>query len=101
MINSIILVEYKPPHHNNVCPPPPPPLHPPLPSSPPSKSGLKLVGNINIVYGILNSVNSQLPKTSTKLYVHEFGFRGVLTPSVLPTLCYFFLLNFRRKKNFL
>ncbi len=48
--------------------PPPPP--------PPSKSGLKLVCNVNTVCGNLKSENSRLcTETSTKLYVHEFGFR--------------------------
>jgi hypothetical protein len=44
-----------------------------------SKSGLKLVCNVNIVYGNLKSENFQDygPETSTKLYVHEFGFRYV------------------------
>ncbi len=37
-----------------------------------SKSGLKLVCNVNIVYRNFKSENSQ--ETSTKLYVHEFGF---------------------------
>jgi hypothetical protein len=48
--------------------------HPPLP--PPSKSGLKLVCNVNIVYRYLKSLElSRLcPETSTKLYVHEFCF---------------------------
>ncbi len=41
----------------------------------PHKNGVKLVCNVNIVYGI-KSENSQdyAQKTSTKLYVHEFGF---------------------------
>ncbi len=43
--------------------PPPPPTF--------SKSGLKMVGNVNIVYINLKSENSQ--ETSTKLYVHEFS----------------------------
>jgi hypothetical protein len=43
--------------------------------SPLEKSGLKLVCNINIVYRNLKFKNSRLcPETSTKLYVHEFGF---------------------------
>jgi hypothetical protein len=44
---------------------------------PPSKSGVKLVCIVNIVCGNLTSENSQdfALKTSTKLYVHEFGFR--------------------------
>jgi hypothetical protein len=42
-----------------------------------SKSGLKLVCNVNIVYGNLKSENSQeyALKPQRKLYVHEFGFR--------------------------
>jgi hypothetical protein len=43
----------------------------PLQTGPPSatlnKSVLKLVRNVNIVYGLC-------PETSTKLYVHELGF---------------------------
>jgi hypothetical protein len=37
---------------------------------------LKLVCNVNIVYGNLKYENSSrlCPETSTKLYVHEFGF---------------------------
>jgi hypothetical protein len=38
---------------------------------------LKLVFNVNIVYGNLKSEDSQdrlCPETSTKLYVHEFSF---------------------------
>jgi hypothetical protein len=46
----------------------PPPPHP-------SKSGLKLVCTVNIVYENLKSENSRLcPETSAKLYIHEFGF---------------------------
>jgi hypothetical protein len=38
------------------------------------EGGLKLVGNLNIVYRNLKSENSQdCLETSTKLYVHEFG----------------------------
>ncbi len=42
-----------------------------------SNRGLKLVCNVNIVYGNLKSENSQEydQKVSTKLYVLEFGFR--------------------------
>jgi hypothetical protein len=29
---------------------------------------------VKIVYGNLKSENSQCPETSTKLYIHEFGF---------------------------
>ncbi len=44
---------------------PPPPPH--------EQSCLKLVCNVNIVYGNLKSENCQVrPETSTKLYVHEF-----------------------------
>ncbi len=41
-----------------------------------NNSGLKLLCNLNIIYGNLKSENSQrlCPETSTKLYVHEFGF---------------------------
>ncbi len=39
-----------------------------------SKSGLILVCNVNIVCGNLKSENSKDMETSTKLYVHEFGF---------------------------
>ncbi len=39
---------------------------------PSSISGLKLVCNVNIVYGTETSRLS--PETSTKLYVHEFDF---------------------------
>ncbi len=40
-----------------------------------SKNGLQLVFNENIVYGNLNSENSQrYAENSTKLYLHEFGF---------------------------
>jgi hypothetical protein len=41
-----------------------------------SKSGLKLVCNVNFGYGNLKSENFQdyTLKTSTKLYIHEFGF---------------------------
>ncbi len=48
-------------------------LNPPTP--PLSKSGLKLVCNVNILYGNLKSENSQddAQQTSTKLYVHEFA----------------------------
>ncbi len=44
----------------------------PPPFPPPSKSGLNLVSNVNIVYGNLKSENSQ--DYAQKLYVHEFGF---------------------------
>jgi hypothetical protein len=40
-------------------------------SLPLGKSVLKLVCNVNIVYGNLSRL---CPETSTKLYVHEFGF---------------------------
>jgi hypothetical protein len=43
------------------------------PPPPPSKSGLKLVCNVNVVYRNLKSENSQ--ETSTILYIYEFGFR--------------------------
>ncbi len=44
-----------------------------------SKGSLKLVCNVNIVYGNLKSENFQIiPETSTKLYVHEFGFWSCL-----------------------
>ncbi len=41
-----------------------------------SKNGLKLVCNVNIVYGNLSSekLARLCPENSTKLYVHEFGF---------------------------
>ncbi len=49
------------------------------PSPPPfSKSGLKLVCDLNIVYGRKPQVwelSRLCPEASTKLYVHEFGFR--------------------------
>ncbi len=41
-----------------------------------SISGLKLVCNVNIVYGNLKS-ERLCPETSTKLYVHEFGFKSL------------------------
>ncbi len=59
-----------------------------LPLSPLSKSGLKLVCNINIVYGNLKSEKSQdyvCPETSTKLFFHEFGFQ--LRPRTRPLYC--------------
>ncbi len=44
-----------------------------------SKRDLKLACNVNIVYGNLKSENSQVCiETSTKLYVHEFGFWFVI-----------------------
>ncbi len=49
----------------------------PPPSPPLSKSGLKLVCNVKIVYGNLKSEKSTIRlciETSMKLYVHEFGF---------------------------
>jgi hypothetical protein len=45
--------------------PPPPPL---------SNSGLKLVWNVNIVYGNLWELSRLCPEASMKLYVDEFGF---------------------------
>ncbi len=39
-----------------------------------SKSGMKLVCNVNIVYGISSLRTRICPETSSKLYVHEFGF---------------------------
>jgi hypothetical protein len=48
-----------------------------LPPTPKKKvSGLKVVGNVNIEYGILKSENSQDydQKTQTKLSVQEFSF---------------------------
>jgi hypothetical protein len=49
-------------------------LHPPPP--PLSKSGLKLVCNVNIVLRKPQvwELSILCPETSTKLYVHEFGF---------------------------
>jgi hypothetical protein len=50
------------------------PLSPPPPRS---QSGLKLVCNVNIVYENLKSEKSQdyaQAETSTKFYIHEFGF---------------------------
>jgi hypothetical protein len=47
---------------------------------PPEQKWLKLVCNVNIVYGNLKSKNSQYyahKETLTKLYVHEFGFRTI------------------------
>ncbi len=44
-----------------------------------SINGLKLVCNLNIVYGNLKSENSR--DCAQKLYVHEFGFR------LIPDLC--------------
>jgi hypothetical protein len=43
----------------------------------------KLLGNVNIVYGNLNSENSSrfCPETSSILYFHEFGFRGLVLHS--------------------
>jgi hypothetical protein len=46
-----------------------------------SKSDLKRVCNVNIVYGNLKCKNSQeyaRPETSTKWYDHEFGFRSII-----------------------
>ncbi len=43
-----------------------------------SESVLKMVCSVNIVYGNLNSENSQefaMQETLTKLFVHEFGYR--------------------------
>jgi hypothetical protein len=53
------------------------------PIPPQTKSGLKLVGNVKIVYENLKSERSQdyARETTTKLYVHEFGFRTVVTNS--------------------
>jgi hypothetical protein len=57
------------------------------------KSGLKLVCNVNIVFGNLKSEISQdyaqRPETSTKMYVHEFSFwthRFVLP--ILEAVCF-------------
>jgi hypothetical protein len=55
-------------------PPPPPPR-------PPSKSGLKLVCNVKMETSILQ-LSRLCPDTSTKLYIHEFGF-GTYS-SILP-----------------
>jgi hypothetical protein len=44
------------------------------PRPPPSKGGLKLVCNLNIVYGNLKSENSQDYAQKLELYCHEFGF---------------------------
>jgi hypothetical protein len=46
------------------------------PPPPPDKTDLKLVCNVNVVYRNLKSEIAQdlCPETSTKLYVHEFGF---------------------------
>ncbi len=43
------------------------------------KSGLKLVCNVNIVYGNLTSEDSQrlCPEISTKFCVHKFGFSTI------------------------
>ena len=48
----------------------------PLLTPPLSKSGLKLVCNVNIVHGNLTSANSQeyAQKPQRNLYVNEFGF---------------------------
>jgi hypothetical protein len=52
------------------------------PPSPPNKSGLKLVGKANIVYENLKSERSQdYALEIRKLYVHEFGFRTVVSYS--------------------
>jgi hypothetical protein len=54
-----------------------------LPTSPPSKSSLKLVVcDVNIVYGNLKcekEFSRLCPETSTKLSVYEFGFRSDYT----------------------
>ncbi len=49
------------------------------PPAPLSKSGLKLVCNVNTVYGNLMSETSQdyAQKPSMQLYVHEFGLAGL------------------------
>jgi hypothetical protein len=50
-------------------------------SPPLSKSGLKLVCNVSIAYGnITSDLKIRLcPETSTKLYVHKFGFWNSIT----------------------
>jgi hypothetical protein len=46
------------------------------PAPHPEQSGLKLVCNVNVVKKTSNMRTLQgIPATSTKLYVHEFGFR--------------------------
>jgi hypothetical protein len=51
------------------------------PPPPPTKSGLKLVCNVNIIYGKPQvwELSRSCPETSTTLYVHEFGFRTIVS----------------------
>jgi hypothetical protein len=67
---KVFLLAIQSPLLTDFTPLPPPP--------PPSKSDLKMVCNVNIVYGNLKSENSLrlCPETSTilcRLCVHEFG----------------------------